>query len=87
MRPADWVGLAEDSLFGLQTLPLGVFTDGDATAARVGVRVGERVLDLGAAAAARSAAFAGLVAGPTLDPLLAAGRPVWDDVHRVVTGW
>ena len=87
MRPADWVGLAEDSLFGLQTLPLGVFTDGDATAARVGVRVGERVLDLGAAAAARSAAFAGLVAGPTLDPLLAAGRPVWDDVRRVVTGW
>ena len=93
MRAVAWVGVPEDSLFGLQTLPFGVFVvreedgDGDGAAARVGVRLGERVLDLGAAAAVRGADFAALVAGGSLDPLLGAGRPVWDDVRRTLTGW
>jgi fumarylacetoacetase len=64
-----------------------VFTTADGSPARVGVRVGERVLDLGAAATAQQADWAGLVAAGSLDRLLATGRPVWDRVRRDLAQW
>ncbi|WP_245993946.1 fumarylacetoacetate hydrolase family protein [Nocardioides immobilis] len=49
--------------------------------ARVGVRYGDRVLDL---AAALDPALAARVAGPNLGALLAAGRVVWTEVVAAV---
>lgn len=54
---------------------------------RVGVRLGDHVLDAGAAARALGSPYAGLLAQPTLDPLLAAGRTAWSDVRRALTAW
>lgn len=74
----SWITVAPDSDFPVQNLPLGVFsTNGDS---RIGVAVGDKILDL------RASAQAGLFDGfcsrdiaqaPLLNPLLAAGRPVW----------
>jgi fumarylacetoacetase len=70
---------------GLDALPYGVFVTRDRPAdRRVGVAVGARVLDLSAAAPYVLPQRAALLAGPTLDPLLAAGRPVWAEVRAAV---
>lgn len=76
------------ALFGPHNLPYGVFgTVGD-PARRIGVRVGDHVLD--AAAAARAAGdedAAALLAHPVLNPLMAAGRPAWEHVRAALTRW
>ncbi|ARZ69397.1 fumarylacetoacetase [Streptomyces albireticuli] len=80
--------LAEGDPFGADTLPYGVFSTADAPdRRRIGVRYGDRVLDAAAAAAAHGSAHAGLLDRPTLNPLLAAGRPVWQAVRAEVRGW
>ncbi len=73
-----WLELPEDTLFGAENLPSGVFSSPDEDRRRVGVAVGDHVLDLGAALSAVGSPHADLVGGVTLDPLLAAGRPTWD---------
>jgi fumarylacetoacetase len=67
-------------------LPYGAFSL-DGAAPRIGVRVGDAVLDLTAAAAAHGRPYAGLVAGPTLNPLLAAGPQVWAEVREDARRW
>ncbi|MEV4503287.1 fumarylacetoacetase [Streptomyces klenkii] len=80
--------LPEGDPFGADTLPYGVFTTADAPdRPRIGVRYGDSVLDAAAAAAAHGSAHAGLLAAPTLNPLLAAGRPVWRAVRAEVRSW
>ncbi|KAA0935944.1 fumarylacetoacetase, partial [Streptomyces apricus] len=54
---------------------------------RVGVRLGDHVLDAGAAAVALGSPYASLLARPSLNPLLAAGRTAWSDVRRALTAW
>ncbi|MBY8883292.1 fumarylacetoacetase [Streptomyces sp. PTM05] len=78
-----------DSPFGPLTLPYGVFSTADAPdLRRVGVRLHDRVLDASAAARALGAdAEAALLGHPTLNPLLAAGRPAWDLVRDRLTEW
>ncbi|WP_150245229.1 fumarylacetoacetase [Nocardiopsis quinghaiensis] len=85
--PHSWLDLAPDAQFGLATLPYGVFSTEADPAPRTGVAVGEYVLDLGAAARALDAPFADTVDQPSLDGLLAAGRPVWDQVRAALTSW
>ncbi|MFF9895836.1 fumarylacetoacetase [Streptomyces longispororuber] len=60
---------------------------GTADGRRVGVRIGSYVLDAGAAAAALGSPYVSLLAQPTLNPLLAAGRRTWSDVRRALTAW
>ncbi|EDY50657.1 Fumarylacetoacetase [Streptomyces clavuligerus] len=80
--------LAGDDPFGPHNLPYGVFTTADEPGRRkVGVRIGNHVLDAGAAAAALGSPYAALLGGPGLDPLLAAGRTAWHDVRRALTAW
>ncbi|MCI2423116.1 fumarylacetoacetase [Saccharopolyspora sp. K220] len=72
------IDIPEDSLFGLANLPYGVFSE-PGTAPRVGVRVGESVVDL-------AAAFGDEVfAQPTLNPFMAQGYDRWVQVRRQVT--
>jgi fumarylacetoacetase len=68
--------------FGLHNLPYGAAADG-----RLLVRVGDRALDLAAACAALRPDLAELVAGPVLNPLLAAGRDAWRELRGAVHSW
>ncbi|MEU8967251.1 fumarylacetoacetase [Streptomyces sp. NPDC048491] len=80
--------LAEGDPFGPHNLPYGVFsTPGHPEDRRVGVRIGDHVLDAGAAAHALGSPYAALLAKPSLNPLLAAGRTAWRDVRRALTAW
>ncbi|MFB6570073.1 MULTISPECIES: fumarylacetoacetase [Streptomyces] len=81
--------LTEGDPFGPHTLPYGVFSTTEAPGLRrLGVRYGRHVLDLGALPDALPdvvpAAHAALLTAGTLNPLLAAGRPVWQEVHAAV---
>ncbi|MFD5554867.1 fumarylacetoacetase [Streptomyces sp. NPDC127068] len=100
-RPqGDPFDLAAGDPFGPHNLPYGVFSlpasDASPTAPgvagapdgrRVGVRLGNHVLDAGAVAAALGSPYVSLLARPTLNPLLAAGRTAWSDVRRALTAW
>jgi fumarylacetoacetase len=81
---SSWVPGAAGSLFDLDNLPFGVFSR-PGEDARVGVRIGEFVLDAGAVASyGREAMQPGdgpdlmpLWQQPSLNPFLAAGHDVW----------
>ncbi|MCM2393954.1 fumarylacetoacetase [Streptomyces albipurpureus] len=80
--------LAEGDPFGPHNLPYGVFATADEPERRrLGVRLGDHVLDVGAAAEALGSPYATLLARPNLNPLLAAGRTAWHDVRRALTAW
>ncbi|MFJ6635417.1 fumarylacetoacetase [Streptomyces sp. NPDC091376] len=80
--------LAEGDPFGPHNLPYGVFTTADEPdRRRLGVRIGDHVLDAGAAAHTLGSPYAALLAQPDLGPLLAAGRTAWRDVRRALTAW
>lgn len=69
---------ATDADFPLQNLPLGVFRRGGEGASRIGVAIGDRVLDLSAARAAGlldglDAVVAAAIEAPVLNPLMALG--------------
>ncbi|MEV4147841.1 fumarylacetoacetase [Amycolatopsis sp. NPDC049691] len=79
-----WLDLADDSPFGLDNLPYGVFSVGGAPERRIGVPVGEHVLDLTAAAEETAAPFAPLLTAGVLNPLLAAGPVTWREVRETL---
>ncbi|MGK3105433.1 MULTISPECIES: fumarylacetoacetase [Streptomyces] len=80
--------LPEGDPFGPHNLPYGVFTTPHAPHLRkIGVRYGNHVLDAGAAAAAAASPHAEQLGADTLNPLMAAGRPVWQAVRAEVLGW
>jgi fumarylacetoacetase len=74
---ASWLDLPADHPFGLATLPYGIFSTHDPDLRRVGVRIGDFVLDAGAAAE-----YVGMESGvwwlqPSLNHFLSLGRPAW----------
>ncbi|MFI6058977.1 fumarylacetoacetase [Streptomyces sp. NPDC051286] len=80
--------LAEGDPFGPHNLPYGVFSTHDHPEnRRVGVRIGNHVLDAGAAAHALGSPYTQLLAQPDLTALLSAGRTAWRDVRRALTAW
>ncbi|HEY9505950.1 MAG TPA: fumarylacetoacetase [Gemmatimonadales bacterium] len=88
----SWVESAEGHPdFPIQNLPLGVFRRrGDGEAARVGVAIGDMILDLAACHAERR--FTGLAAtasaactGPALNPLMALGTGPRAELRRQVS--
>ncbi|MEU7424374.1 fumarylacetoacetase [Streptomyces sp. NPDC040750] len=84
MPPFD---VPEGDPFGPHNLPYGVFSPSGSTERRVGVRLGDHVLDAGAAAAALGSPHGSLLVRPTLNPLLAAGPTVWSQVRQALTEW
>ncbi len=84
-QPSTWLDVPVDHPFGIDTLPYGVFSRADDPVRRVGVRIGDLVLDAGAVAAiGRDAGLVG--EGPdlatvwqtsSLNAFLALGRPAW----------
>jgi fumarylacetoacetase len=82
----SWVDGAEGSLFGLDNLPYGVFSRrGSGEAPRVGVRIGDFVLDLAPVAELRSSEdgadpaseLAAAWRTPSLNAFMAMGREQW----------
>ncbi|WP_433298732.1 fumarylacetoacetate hydrolase family protein [Actinoplanes sp. CA-030573] len=64
------------SLYGIENLPYGVFSRPRGER-RLGVRLGSSVVDL--------SPLGGLLAAPTLNPLLAAGRAQWTAARAAIT--
>jgi fumarylacetoacetase len=73
----SWLDLPADHPFGLAALPYGVFSTDDPDLRRVGVRIGDQVLDAGLAAE-----HAGMESGaswtqPSLNDFLSRGPHAW----------
>ncbi|SDY10969.1 fumarylacetoacetate hydrolase [Micromonospora pattaloongensis] len=76
-----WVDGAAGSPYGVQNLPYGAFRH-DGREPRLGVRVGDFVLDLDGAEAAELVLAGGALRRPVLNDFLALGRPQWTAVRR-----
>lgn len=83
----SWIPVDAESDFPIQNLPYGAFVR-DGGSPRLGVAIGDRVVDL------RGLAESGLIDGacdrellvhPTLNAFLDAGRPVWRRVRERLT--
>ena len=83
--PTTWVEGAAGSTYDVDNLPYGVFTTTDEPA-RVGVRIGDQVVDLAPVAAADMLEISHVFESPSLNPLLELGRPAWSSVRSWVTG-
>jgi fumarylacetoacetase len=86
----SFVEVSADSPFPIQNLPFGVFRPTSGGRARVGVRIGDQVLDL--AAVEESGLLSGCrevprgtFAAPELNPFLALGRPAWREARAAVS--
>ena len=74
--------------FPIQNLPFGVFRPAPGATPRVGVAIGDAILDVAAAASA----FAGVAAdaaracaAPSLNPLMALGPPAWSALRLALS--
>jgi fumarylacetoacetase len=85
---AAWLGLPPGHPFGLAALPYCSFsTHNDAATRKVGVRVGDQVLDLTTATDRLLAGRSVLFRDGVLDPFLAAGDGAWSAVRAAITAW
>jgi fumarylacetoacetase len=80
-----WVDGASGSLFDIDNLPYGVISLADEDP-RVGVRIGEHVLDLSPVAAAEMLDVHHVFEERSLNALMAEGRRVRESVRRWITG-
>jgi fumarylacetoacetase len=83
----SWIGVTAEHPFGLHTLPYGVFTDAVDSQPRVGVAVGDAVLDLTTATRDLLPENAALFRSGSLDTLLAAGHQTWTIVRETLIRW
>jgi fumarylacetoacetase len=79
-----WVEVSEDSHFPIQNLPYGVFSAGDEQK-RVGVRIGEFVLDLSLICSAGLLPGSDVYSAPTINGIMALGRPAWQELRSAIT--
>jgi fumarylacetoacetase len=82
----SFVDIARDSDFPIHNLPYGSFVRSDASGPRVGVAIGDRVLDLTVVEEAGLLSVPGsrgarVFAAGTLNGLMALGRPAWRAVR------
>jgi fumarylacetoacetase len=87
-QAAAWLGIEPGHPLGLQTLPYGSFTTGDRPGEpRIGVAIGDRVLDLSAATGRLLPGRAHLFSSGSLNPFLDAGDLAWEQVREAITAW
>jgi len=80
----SWVEVPEGSHFPVQNLPYGVFAR-PGEAPRVGVAIGDQVLDLAGLAHAGLLAEPGWFAAPSLNAFMAAGPAAWHAARARLT--
>jgi fumarylacetoacetase len=87
-QAADWLGILPEHPFGLAALPYGSYTAGHhAEEYRVGVAIGDYVLDLTTATDRVMPGRAHLFRSGSLDEFLAAGVGAWSGVRTEITRW
>ena len=87
-RAAEWLGIAPDHLFGIAALPYGSYSAAHhAEQYRVGVAIGDSVLDLTTASDRLMPGRAHLFRSGSLDDFLAAGHIAWAQVRAELTRW
>jgi fumarylacetoacetase len=87
-QAAGWLGITPDHPLGLAALPYGSYTAAHhASVYRVGVAIGDRVLDLTTATDRLLPGRAHLFRSGSLDDFLAAGYSAWAQVRADITGW
>ena len=82
--PVSWLDVPADSPFPVQNLPYGVFSPVDEQP-RVGVAIGDDVLDLAPLAAAEGLDGGHVFESATLNSFMALGRPAWTAVRSWLT--
>jgi fumarylacetoacetase len=82
---STWVEGAAGSAYDVDNLPYGVFSTEDERP-RVGVRIGDQVLDVAPVAAAEMLDVHDAFARDSLNPLMAEGPAVWASVRTWLTG-
>ncbi|MDQ1603376.1 MAG: fumarylacetoacetase [Actinomycetota bacterium] len=80
----SWIDVPDGSPFPVQNLPYGVFRYADEPA-RVGVALGDQVLDLAPLSAAEGLDGGHVFEEPSLNPFMALGRPAWTAVRAWLT--
>jgi fumarylacetoacetase len=84
----SWLDLPADTTFGIHNLPYGIFsTTADGRDRRVGVAIGQHVLDIATLARDLRLPVAEVLAEQTLNRLMAQGLPTWREVRQRVTDW
>jgi fumarylacetoacetase len=83
----SWVEEADRSRFAASNLPFGIFVPERGQPPRVGVRIGDHVLDVGGAARQLDHDDAALLGTATLNLLMSAGPSVWTRVRDAVADW
>lgn len=78
--PVTWVEAAAGSAYDVDNLPYAVFSTAQSDP-RIGVRIGDHVLDLGAAATALRPGWTVLLDTAALNPLMADGPATWAAVR------
>ncbi|MGY3204872.1 fumarylacetoacetase [Streptomyces sp. TE5632] len=78
--PVTWVKVAAGSAYDVDNLPYAVFSTAE-SGPRIGVRIGDHVLDLGAAATALRPDWTVLLDTAALNPLMADGPATWAAVR------
>jgi fumarylacetoacetase len=86
----SFIDVAQDAHFPIQNLPYGVFRPRVGGPPRVGMAIGEHVLDLSALEAGGllrglAAEGRGTFAAPALNRLMALGRPAWRELRARIT--
>ena len=82
-----WLDVGDETGFGIDALPYGVFSIGGGTP-RLGARIGDHVIDLAPTAEAAGAAqVVGLFGRSNLNPLMAQGPRTWTAVRQLITEW
>ena len=85
MSTPTWVEGAAGSPYDVDHLPYAVFATADEPP-RVGVRIGDQVVDLAPVAAGDMLDISHVFEAASLNPLLERGRPAWTSVRRWLTG-
>src|SRR5580700_6831542 len=87
-QAAGWLGIGPDHQFGIAALPYGSYTAAHhADVYRVGVAIGDSVLDLTTASERLLPGRAHLFRSGSLDEFLAAGHSAWTQVRADLTRW
>src|SRR3984957_3568113 len=78
-KPRSFIDVSPTSDFPIQNLPYGVFSSKDGRAPRVGVAIGDYVLDLWELEqdGRLDVGERGVFSAPTLNPFMALGPKVW----------
>lgn len=83
-KVSTWVNGASGSLYDIDHLPYGVFSHQN-KGPRVGVRVGDFVLDLAPLGVSEMPEDAHVFEAADLNPLMSMGSPTWSSVRRSIT--